>query len=93
MEFENWFNNFCSTKNISELSIKQIAEIAYREGFFEHQRNTPVVAKIIGTGETISILPDDERPLPEGERWATDEEIESFDFIKELEQQKKEISQ
>ena len=73
--------------------IKQIAEIAYREGFFEHQRNTPVVAKIIGTGETISILPDDERPLPEGERWATDEEMESFDFIKELEQQKKETSQ
>ena len=90
MEFEKWFESFCKDKNISEISLKQIAEIAYHEGYFEHQRNTPVLARVVSTNELLVIEPEDSRPLPEGEKWATDEELENFDFKAELEKQKKE---
>lgn len=90
MEFEKWFEDFCDNRDLSLTTLKEVAEIAYREGFFEHQRKTPLIAKATETGETVILPPEDERPLPEGEKWATDEELESFDFKAELEKQKKE---
>ena len=75
MEFKIWYEQFTSNKeNFSKLTLEEMLETAFVAGEVHIVETSPHVG--VSEDGKISQLPlETSLPLPEGGRWATDDEI------------------
>ena len=82
MSFDEWFEEFSKNKDLTNMSIKDIAKTAYKQGAIDFEKEMPMYVHS-ETGE-ISQVPreDNESLFPEGEKWS-DEDVDLESWLKE----------
>lgn len=89
LKFEEWFEGI-SKENLSNKTLKELLEFAYKEGAIAFEKEMPLYGKTLTTGEIVEIpREDNDSLLPEGEEWL-DEDVDLESWLKEKEDKKDE---
>jgi len=81
LNFEEWFEGI-SKENLSNKTLKELLEFAYKEGAIAMEREMPLFGRNVETGEIIELpREDNESLLPKGEKWI-DEDFDMDEWIK-----------
>lgn len=92
-EFEKWFSIFSEkSENLTSLSIKQMLELAYVEGFKQCEQEMPLYAKRDDGGIVEVPREVNESVLPNGEKMI-DEDFDIDNFIKSIQKEQKDVSE
>ncbi len=82
LKFEEWFEGI-SKENLSNKTLKELLEFAYKEGAIAFEKEMPLYGKNVETGEIIELpREENESLLPKDEVWS-EEDVDLESWLKE----------
>ncbi len=82
MNFDEWFEEFSKNKNITNLSIREIAQLSFDQGIVCQKTNSPMYVKT-ETGEITEVPREIEDSIVLPEDWIWDEsEVDLESWLK-----------